>query len=47
MIGHLLNGAEVKVLEESNGWYKVVVPEQTGYVYGKYLEVLNTSAGGG
>lgn len=34
------------MLEESNGWYKVVVPEQTGYVYGKYLEVLNTSAGG-
>lgn len=47
VIGRLLNGAEVKVLEESNGWYKVVVPEQTGYVYGKYLEVLNTSAGGG
>ena len=42
VIGRLLNGAEVKVLEESNGWYKVVVPEQTGYVYGKYLEVLNT-----
>lgn len=47
VVGRLLNGAEVKVLEESNGWYKVVVPEQTGYVYGKYLEVLNTSAGGG
>ena len=43
VIGRLLNGAEVKVLEESNGWYKVVVPEQTGYVYGKYLEVLNLS----
>lgn len=41
VIGRLLNGAEVKVLEESNGWYKVVVPEQTGYVYGKYLEVMN------
>ena len=46
VVGRLLNGVEVKVLEESNGWYKVVVPEQTGYVYGKYLEVLNTSAGG-
>lgn len=33
VVGRLLNGAEVKVLEESNGWYKVVVPEQTGYVY--------------
>lgn len=41
VIGHLLNGAEVKVLEESNGWYKVVVPEQTGYVCGKYLEIMD------
>lgn len=41
VVGRLLNGAEVKVLEESNGWYKVVVPEQTGYVYGKYLDVMN------
>ena len=32
------------MLEESNGWYKVVVPEQTGYVYGKYLEVMNAPA---
>ena len=24
VIGRLLNGAEVKVLEESNGWYKVL-----------------------
>lgn len=44
VIGRLLNGAEVKVLEESNGWYKVVVPEQTGYVYGKYLDVMNAPA---
>ena len=41
VIGRLRNGAEAKVLEESNGWYKVVVPEQTGYVYGKYLDVMN------
>ena len=41
VIGRLLNGAEVKVLEEINGWYKVVVPEQTGYVCGKYLDVMN------
>lgn len=41
VIGRLLNGAEVKVLEESNGWYKVVVPEQTGYVCGKYLEIMD------
>lgn len=41
VIGRLLNGAEVRVLEESNGWYKVVVPEQTGYVCGKYLEIMD------
>ena len=41
VIGRLLNGAEVKVLEESNGWYKVVVPERTGYVCGKYLEIMD------
>lgn len=43
VVGHLLNGTSVEVLEESDGWYKVVVPEQTGYVCGKYLEVFNTS----
>lgn len=47
IIGHLLNGAEVEVLGESGGWYKIVIPEQTGYVCGKYLEVLSTSAGCG
>ena len=29
------------MLEESNGWYKVIVPEQTGYVCGKYLEIMD------
>lgn len=43
IIGHLLNGTEVKVIGESNGWYKIVVPEQTGYVCGDYLKVLSTA----
>ena len=47
IIGHLLNGTEVEVLEESGGWYKIVVPEQTGYVCGDYLEVLTTPTGSG
>lgn len=47
VIGRLLNGAEVKVLDESDGWYKVVIPEQTGYVCGKYLEVFAAPAGDG
>ena len=47
IIGHLLNGTEVEVLEESGGWYKIVVPEQTGYVCGDYLEVLTSPTGSG
>lgn len=43
IIGHLLNGTEVEVIGESNGWYKVVVPEQTGYVCGDYLKVSGTA----
>lgn len=47
VIGHLLNGTEVGVLGESGSWYEIVIPEQTGYVCGKYLEVLSTSSGSG
>ncbi len=42
IIGHLLPGAEVEVLDESDGWYKVSIPEQTGYVCGDYLKVTTT-----
>ena len=47
IIGHLLNGTEVEVLGESDGWYEVVIPEQTGYVCGKYLEVFAAPAESG
>jgi N-acetylmuramoyl-L-alanine amidase len=33
----LTKGAKVKILEESNGWYKVSV-ELTGWVYSKFIE---------
>lgn len=46
IIGHLLNGTEVEVIGESGGWYEIVIPEQTGYVCGRYLEVLSSPAGG-
>ena len=29
----------VTVIGEENGWYKVIVPEKEGYVYGGYLKV--------
>ena len=44
VIGKLTNGTEVEIISEENGWYQVVVPEQTGYVYGDYLEVLENTA---
>ena len=39
VVGRLLNGAEVKVLEESNGWYKVDYKSVEGYMSGEYLNV--------
>lgn len=47
IIGHLLPGAQVKVLGESGGWYRVTVPEITGYVCGDYLRVSDAAANGG
>ena len=46
IIGHLLPGAQVKVLGESGGWYRVTVPEMTGYVCGDYLRVSDAAASG-
>lgn len=45
IIGHLLNGTEVEVIGENNGWYEVIVPEKRGYVSGKYLEVFAAPTG--
>ncbi len=45
IIGHLLPGAEVEVIGECDGWYQVTVPEQTGYVCGRYLEVIDAVGG--
>ncbi len=42
VIGKLTNGTEVEVIGEENGWYEVVIPEMTGYVYSDYLEVVET-----
>ena len=46
IIGKISNGIEVEILSEENGWYLVTVPEQTGYVYGGYLEILEEAAEG-
>lgn len=44
IIGKLDNGTTVTVLGEENGWYKVTVNGQTGYVSGKYLTVTENPA---
>lgn len=44
IIGQLPCGDSVTVIGEENGWYKVVVPEKTGYVSGQYLTVHEKSA---
>ena len=47
IIGHLLPGAQVQVVGEEGDWYKVVIPEQTGYVYSDYLSVAEQAVSGG
>ncbi|MCD8147958.1 MAG: DUF4366 domain-containing protein [Clostridiales bacterium] len=42
VIGHLLPGTTVEIIGEEDGWYQVIVSEQTGYVCGDYLEVAES-----
>ena len=46
IIGHLLPGAQVKVVGEDGDWYKVVIPEQSGYVHSDYLRVMEAASEG-
>ena len=47
IIGQLPCGDTVTVIGEENGWYKVVVPEKEGYVYGGYLNVSESTVAAG
>ena len=47
IIGQLPCGDTVTVIGEENGWYKVVVPEKEGYVYGGYLKVSEGTVAAG
>lgn len=47
IIGHLLPGTQVKVVGKDGEWYKVVVPEQSGYVHSNYLSVVEKAADNG
>ena len=39
IITQLINGTEVKVLGEKDGWYQIELPERYGYVCGEYLRI--------
>lgn len=39
IIDQLRNGSIVEVLGEENGWYKIRIPDRTGFVCGDYLSV--------
>lgn len=43
VIGYLLPGEQVDVLGQSGSWYQVSHGGTTGYVYGSYLNVMDTS----
>ena len=42
-LGYYRNGKSVKLLEKLEGWYKVSVDGQTGYMMAKYLKVSSES----
>lgn len=43
IIDQLRPGEEVTVIGTEGDWYKIIVPEKTGYVHSDYLEVLETA----
>lgn len=45
IIDQLRPGEEVTVIGTEGDWYKVIVPEKTGYVHSDYLELLETAEG--
>ena len=45
-LGYYRNGKVVTLLEKLNGWYKVRVDGQTGYMMAQYLKVTSSISGG-
>lgn len=39
IITQLMNGTDVKVLGEKDGWYQIEIPARYGYVCGEYLRI--------
>ena len=45
-LGYYRNGKQITLLEKLDGWYKVSVDGQTGYMMAKYLKVNSEAASG-
>jgi len=45
-LGYYRNGKSVKLLKKLDGWYKVSVDGQTGYMMAKYLKVTDEAVSG-
>ena len=43
ILAQLKKGETVEIIGEENGWYQVLLPKTTGYVYGKYLTLSSES----
>ena len=41
-VAQLSNGTEVEVIDWDGDWAEILLPEQTGYVYGNYLEISDS-----
>jgi peptidoglycan hydrolase-like protein with peptidoglycan-binding domain len=40
----LRNGTIVRVLDETNGWYKIRIGSQTGYAAAKYIKITENNS---
>ena len=44
VIGHLKTGDQVRVTGSNGKWYQITIPEKDGYVYSKYLDVIELAS---
>lgn len=44
VIGQLKAGDQVRVTGNDGKWYQITIPEKDGYVYGKYLDVIESAS---
>ena len=44
VIGQLKAGDQVRVTGSDGKWYQITIPEKDGYVYGKYLDVIESAS---